>query len=218
MPFQKGNIPWNRGKKSWVAGKKHPMWGKRASDETREKMSAAHKGRPNDGHFKKGETSWNKGKKMSLESREKLSQSSMGRAMSAETKQKISVGVNKVKYKFSGENHYNWKGGVRPEYRKIRASTEFRNWRGAVFERDDWTCLKCKIRGGKLHPHHIENFADYPKVRFDTENGATLCEKCHGEFHRKYGQTKTSREQLEEFLLWGGELNGNLHIQNNRGH
>ena len=80
-------------------------------------------------------------------------------------------------------------------------SIDFRLWREAVFARDNWICQKYGLRGGKLHPHHIQNFAQYPELRFAIDNGITLSEKAHKEFHKKYGIKNNTKGQLEEFLL-----------------
>ena len=77
---------------------------------------------------------------------------------------------------------------------------EFRLWREAVFARDNWTCQKYGIKGGRLHPHHIKNFSEYPELRFAVDNGITFSEKAHKEFHKKYGIKNNTKEQLEEFL------------------
>lgn len=99
-----------------------------------------------------------------------------------------------------GEKCHLWKGGITPENLKIRASIEFRLWREAVFARDNWTCQKYFIKGGKLHPHHIKNFAEYQELRFALDNGITLSKKAHREFHKEYGMKNNTQEQLKEFL------------------
>ena len=100
----------------------------------------------------------------------------------------------------SGEKNGFWKGGVTPEIIKLRTSTENDNWRNEVFIRDNYTCQKTGIRGGKLVVHHILNFSSYPDLRFDINNGITLSEKSHIDFHNKYGRINNTRKQLEEFL------------------
>lgn len=80
---------------------------------------------------------------------------------------------------FAGENHYNWKGGITPENRKIRTSIEYRIWREAVFARDNFTCKSCSQRGGKLHADHIKPFSLFPELRLAIDNGRTLCVSCH---------------------------------------
>lgn len=134
--------------------------------------------------FKKGNTygKGNLGNKLSEEHRRKISEEWRGKSL-------------------SGKNHWNWKGGITPENKKIRDSLEIKLWREAVFARDNFICLKCgDNKGGNLHAHHIQNFADYPELRTSIENGITFCKKCHTKFHKKYSCKNNTKEQIEEFL------------------
>ena len=55
-------------------------------------------------------------------------------------------------------------------------------WREAVFKRDKYRCVECG-KTGRLNAHHIESWADYPAMRFDVNNGITLCVDCHAKKH-----------------------------------
>lgn len=79
----------------------------------------------------------------------------------------------------SGPKHHNWKGGITKLSMKIRNSLDYKRWRAKVFERDDYTCLNCEKRGGRLNADHIKPFSLYPDLRFSLENGRTLCVSCH---------------------------------------
>lgn len=99
----------------------------------------------------------------------------------------------------SGENNWNWKGGISPERNCIEKTAAYINWRKAVFEKYSYKCVKCGSTEN-LVTHHICNFVDYPSLRTDIENGACLCENCHRLFHNKYGLANTTTEQFHEFL------------------
>ncbi len=84
-----------------------------------------------------------------------------------------------TKDKMRGKNNPSWKGGVTPINMKIRNSKEYKIWREAVFERDNYTCRFCGERGGKLNADHIKPFAYFPELRLAIDNGRTLCVSCH---------------------------------------
>jgi 5-methylcytosine-specific restriction endonuclease McrA len=78
-----------------------------------------------------------------------------------------------------GEKSHRWQGGKTNENRILRNSLAAKMWREKVFARDDYTCVKCGQRGGTLTADHIKPWALYPMLRFDVDNGRTLCRECH---------------------------------------
>ena len=62
--------------------------------------------------------------------------------------------------KTAKEKNPNWKGGVTPIHQKIRCSKEYKLWRDAVFQRDEYTCIWCFSKNGNgktviLNADHI---------------------------------------------------------------
>lgn len=74
---------------------------------------------------------------------------------------------------------------------------EYKEWRLAVYKKDNYTCNKC---GTNRMPraHHLENWSRNTDLRFVISNGAVLCERCHIEFHSLYGRY-TNKAQYEDY-------------------
>ena len=101
----------------------------------------------------------------------------------------------------SGEKSTWWNGGSSTFRQKLSNTEQYKNWRKENFERDNYTCQECKERGGRLHVHHhiipfakilnsLKEWCDEfnldlyeSALKFeplwDTNNGQTLCIKCH---------------------------------------
>jgi 5-methylcytosine-specific restriction endonuclease McrA len=93
------------------------------------------------------------------------------------TKRKISLKLHEI-YKNS-EDHPHWEGGKTSERERLRRSWEYRQWRQAVYKRDDYTCQECGVKGVKINADHIKPWSLYPELRFDINNGRVLCVPCH---------------------------------------
>lgn len=76
-------------------------------------------------------------------------------------------------------------GGISSEDMKFRNSPEYREWRKRIYERDNYTCQRCEVRGSRLTAHHIKLFVTYPALRLDTDNGITYCRACHQYEHAR---------------------------------
>ncbi|GAV11299.1 HNH endonuclease [Paenibacillus sp. NAIST15-1] len=105
----------------------------------------------------------------------------------------------------NGDKNGRWLGGITPLHAKIRNSEEYAVWRLSVFEKDNFTCQCCGIVRDKIEAHHVENFSDNIHLRFDINNGITLCKKCHNpnkinSFHHIYGTRNNNRAQLDEYI------------------
>ena len=96
-------------------------------------------------------------------------------------------------------------GFATSEQHMARNNTYYKEWKDKVFKRDNYTCQCCGKRGGNLNAHHIYNFSKHPDLRYDVDNGITLCEKCHllgyeNSFHSIYGEKDNTPEQIYEFI------------------
>lgn len=78
-----------------------------------------------------------------------------------------------------GNKSHFWIDGRTSENTRLRNSSRAKRWRVAVFERDRYTCVFCKKRGGVLNADHIKPWSTHPKLRFKITNGRTLCIDCH---------------------------------------
>lgn len=111
----------------------------------------------------------------------------------------------KISISLSGENCYNWQGGI--SYEKYGNDwTQF--LRKIIRERDNHICQLC---GGQQEDkafdvHHI----DYNKKNNDPNNLITLCKRCHikTNFNREYWTNYFNNPQFihENFNFLGGDF------------
>lgn len=87
--------------------------------------------------------------------------------------------ADKHGHRHTGENHPNYRAQAR---RKNRGGHHHK-WVNAVISRDTATCQHCGATEVELHAHHIKSYRDFPDLRFDVNNGLTLCFKCHWALH-----------------------------------
>lgn len=174
----------NTSKKSWSKQKFCSI--KCTDDSKKNKQLSYLKGT----QFKKGVKPWNFGKKdlsTSKRMREnnpmkrtevklKSSISHKGKKLTIETRLKQSK-IHKQRVQNGLHNFYI--DGRTSKNQNLRKSMEYKVWRTLVFQRDGWTCQTCGLLGGRLNAHHIRQWSKFPELRFEVNNGVTLCEECH---------------------------------------
>lgn len=103
---------------------------------------------------------------------------------------------------FSGSNSPIWNHNKSLWDRLIeRKYPKYTEWREDTYRKNNYKCCKCgNQKGGNLNAHHIYNYSEYPNLRTDLNNGITLCESCHKEFHKKFGYTGNNKKQIQYFL------------------
>lgn len=82
-----------------------------------------------------------------------------------------------------GSNHPNWiedRTQIIGRHNRNLHDPEYKQWRKNVCNRDEW---KCKILNsdckGRLEVHHILGWKDHPELRYEVNNGITLCHFHH---------------------------------------
>lgn len=124
------------------------------------------------GVYKRTKPVWNKGKKLAESHAKKCRVAMLGKKHSLETRLKMSEA-------HLGEKNHNYINGVSRFIVSHYNDLRYKLWREAVFQRDNWTCQNCGTKGGYLEPHHIKSWAKFVDLRFELDNGQTLCKTCH---------------------------------------
>ena len=199
--------------------------GKKLSEEHKKNIGLANRGKVHSEEQNKRMADLHRGTKQSPETIEKRfatwkktgykpippPNTRRGYHQSEETKRKVrEIWLNKPKKiysieerikmskRHSGDKHYNWQGGKTGINFKIRNSLEYKLWRESVFKRDNWTCIWCGQRGGKLQADHIKPFALFPELRFAIDNGRTLCRECHFTTDTYGGKSRKLKVSINE--------------------
>lgn len=102
---------------------------------------------------------------------------------SPETRKRLSLALKDLPRPGSqGINHYRWIS----DRTTLKISDNkgldqrYREWSRSVKNRDKWECrIINKDCNGRLESHHILNWIDYPELRYEINNGITLCRAHH---------------------------------------
>ena len=100
------------------------------------------------------------------------------------------------------EKSPNWKHDKSDEDRQDdRSYQEYKDFVKKVLIRDNYTCISCgEPCKNNAQVHHLYSYSDHPELRTSQDNGVTLCDKCHKNFHMIYGKGGNTKEQFEEWL------------------
>ncbi len=91
--------------------------------------------------------------------------------------------------------------GTTPLDKKARQNVDYVEWRKRVLARDSYTCFRCARQSVNLTVHHKASFKLYESLRYDDDNGITLCKECHTFLHSKYGQEIHGIDYYNYFIL-----------------
>lgn len=131
---------------------------------------------------------WNKGLIRSQETKDKIALKNKenskgtknpfyGKHHTDITKAKIRITKTGVRTGFNaGEKHYRWNPNREEVRQDRRNDPEYKQWRRKVWLRDNF---KCKIANqdckGRIEAHHILSWREHKELRYEINNGITLC-------------------------------------------
>lgn len=164
--FKKGNIPWDK-------GIKRPKFSK----EWLSNLAESHRGNRNAANFER-----------TKEYKESMAIATKGIPKSSQMKERVRSALTgkpkseEHKNKMRGENNWNWN----PDRKQVlencggRSNAEYKWWTKKVKERDSGRCrIANDACSGNMVAHHILSYALYPELRYEINNGITLCHFHH---------------------------------------
>lgn len=102
---------------------------------------------------------------------------------------------------YYGKNNGNYNPNLTDAERDSvrRLNPQNKIWVKEVYKRDKYLC-QVTNRRGLICAHHLESWHANKDLRFDLNNGVTLLESVHRDFHKKYGTKNNTRLQFEEYV------------------
>jgi hypothetical protein len=111
---------------------------------------------------------------------------------------------HRLGYKYeSPEVHPSWNPTLTQKDREDRRlQVGYNEWSIKVKQQGKFTCQVCMDnKGGNLVSHHLEAYCSNKELRLDVSNGICLCDKCHKDFHSKFGYGNNTTDQFEQYIV-----------------
>lgn len=194
MRFQKGH------KGYWL--------GKKRSKETKDKIRLTKQGCIGFWRNKKrlnvsDKNHWTYNKKISVQTRQKMSESHEGQSLEQNHKLNCQCAYCKAKRgEYKGDKNPSWQGGKSFEPYSLGWTKTFKE---QIRYRDGYKCQLCRVPEieyyRKLDVHHI----DYDKQNLKLNNLITLCQNCHmktngnREYWQKYFEERMNINELVRY-------------------
>lgn len=101
----------------------------------------------------------------------------------------------------SGENNLMWNPNLTNEERLLKRNyPEYIEFVKRVLNRDNYICQCCGVHSNKLEVHHLDGYSWCKEKRLNVDNGISLCNDCHSNFHFVYSRNNNTKEQFEEWI------------------
>lgn len=130
------------------------------------------------------------GRKHSLDSKIKISKSKIGT---------ISPLRGRKRPNFTGVKNPRWiMDRTKLVKRQERNDSAYKEWRHAVWERDEFHCrIGNSDCNGKIEAHHILGWSEHFELRYEINNGITLC---HAHHPKKRAEEKRLAPVFQELV------------------
>lgn len=132
------------------------------------------------------------GRKLSIEHRCKLALAKKGKKKILSEQAKESFRI-----KMSGERNTRWikDRSLLKDDSKDRGGQLHREWSKSVKKRDGWKCKMNSVDcSGRIEAHHVLSWRDYPELRFNINNGITLC-------HAHHPKKRSEEKRLSPYFM-----------------
>lgn len=135
-----------------------------------------------------------RGKTVSQDTKRKQKEAKLG------TKQSAEVIKKRISHQL-GEKNWRWisdRTEVVGRHNRSLHDPDYKRWRMGVYMRDNFKCRipsqECK---GRIEAHHILTWKDFPDLRYEVNNGITLC---HAHHPRRRAEEKRLVTQFQSLV------------------